>query len=79
MTGFILLMPPMFCWTPKGSAKTKEEAEKALQETEKLDEEVDNMMDQLRAAEDELAKKKSEADRDMMMAGMVRHDSHAVL
>lgn len=30
------------------------------------------MMDQLSAAEDELAKKKAEADQDMMMAGMVR-------
>lgn len=29
------------------------------------------MMDQLSAAEEELAKKKAEADQDMMMAGMV--------
>lgn len=36
-----------------------------------LDGEVDDMMDQLSAAEQELAKKKAEADQDMMMASMV--------
>lgn len=30
------------------------------------------MMEQLSAAEQELARKKAEADQDMMMAGMVR-------
>lgn len=55
----------------QGSAKTKEDAEKALQDTTKLDDEVNDMMDQLTAAEEELAKKKAEADQDMMMAGMV--------
>ncbi|TMS01279.1 Laminin subunit gamma-1 [Larimichthys crocea] len=54
----------------KGSAKTKEDAEKAFQDTNKLDDEVGNMMDQLSAAEQELAKKKADADQDMMMAGM---------
>ncbi|XP_032420260.1 laminin subunit gamma-1 [Xiphophorus hellerii] len=54
----------------KGSAKTKEEAEKALQDTNKLDKDVDDMMDQLSAAEEELKKKKAEADSDMMMASM---------
>uniref|UniRef100_A0A1A8F8P7 Laminin subunit gamma-1 n=1 Tax=Nothobranchius korthausae TaxID=1143690 RepID=A0A1A8F8P7_9TELE len=54
----------------KRSSKTKEEAEKALQDTNKLDEEVNRMMDQLSAAEQELQKKKDEADNDMMMAGM---------
>lgn len=56
----------------QGSAKTKEDAEKAFQDTNKLDNEVSGMMDQLTAAEQELAKKKAEADQDMMMAGMVR-------
>lgn len=56
----------------QGSAKTKEEAEKALQDTNKLDKDVDDMMDQLSAAEEELKKKKAEADSDMMMASMVR-------
>lgn len=55
----------------QGSAKTKEDAEKAFQDTNKLDNEVNDMMDQLSAAEQELAKKKAEADQDMMMAGMV--------
>lgn len=54
----------------KGSAKTKEDAEKAFQDTTKLDNEVSDMMDQLDAAEQELARKKAEADQDMMMAGM---------
>ncbi|XP_075996096.1 laminin subunit gamma-1 [Genypterus blacodes] len=54
----------------KGSAETKEDAEKALQDATKLDGEVDHMMDQLSTAEQELAKKKAEADQDMMMAGM---------
>lgn len=56
----------------QGSAKTKEDAEKALQDTNKLDDEVDDMMNQLSAAEQELARKKAEADQDMMMAAMVR-------
>ncbi len=55
----------------QGSAKTKEDAEKAFQDTSKLDSEVSDMMDQLSAAEQELARKKAEADQDMMMAGMV--------
>uniref|UniRef100_A0A8C6SB72 Laminin, gamma 1 n=1 Tax=Neogobius melanostomus TaxID=47308 RepID=A0A8C6SB72_9GOBI len=54
----------------KGSAKTKEEAEKAFAETHKLDSEVTHMMEQLSAAEQELAKKKAAADNDMMMAAM---------
>ncbi|XP_061587599.1 laminin subunit gamma-1 [Cololabis saira] len=54
----------------KGSARTKEEAEKALQNTTKLEQEVNDMMGQLSAAEAELQKKKLEADNDMMMAGM---------
>lgn len=62
MTGF----------SSQGSAKTKEDAEKAFQDTSKLDNEVDEMMEQLSAAEQELARKKAEADQDMMMAGMVR-------
>lgn len=57
----------------QGSAKTKEDAEKAFQETSKLDTEVDDMMDQLNTAEQELARKKAQADNDMMMATMVRH------
>lgn len=56
----------------QGSAKTKEDAEKAFQDTNKLDDEVNDMMDQLSTAEQELARKKAEADQDMMMAGMVR-------
>lgn len=36
-----------------------------------MDSEVDDMMDQLSAAEQELARKKAEADQDMMMASMV--------
>ncbi|XP_078121300.1 laminin subunit gamma-1 [Sander vitreus] len=54
----------------KGSAKTKADAEKAFQDTNTLDNEVDDMMDQLDDAEGLLARKKAEADRDMMMAGM---------
>ncbi|XP_072298063.1 laminin subunit gamma-1 [Eucyclogobius newberryi] len=54
----------------KGSAKTKEEAEMAFAETQKLDVEVTDMMGQLSAAEEELNKKKAEADNDMMMAAM---------
>ncbi|XP_017260379.1 laminin subunit gamma-1, partial [Kryptolebias marmoratus] len=54
----------------KGSAKTKEEAEQALQDTNQLDSEVNDMMDQLSAAEQELRRKKEEADNDMMMAAM---------
>lgn len=57
----------------QSSAKTKEDAEKAFQETSKLDTEVDDMMVQLNAAEQELARKKAEADHDMMMATVVRH------
>lgn len=63
----------MVSW--QGSAATKEEAEKALQDTNKLDKDVDDMMDQLSAAEEELKKKKAEADSDMMMASMVRTDA----
>ncbi|CAB1416631.1 unnamed protein product [Pleuronectes platessa] len=59
----------------KGSAKTKEDAEKAFQDTNKLDAEVDNMMDDLSAAEQELARKKAEADQDMMMAGMASNNA----
>uniref|UniRef100_A0A8C7W261 Laminin, gamma 1 n=1 Tax=Oncorhynchus mykiss TaxID=8022 RepID=A0A8C7W261_ONCMY len=54
----------------KGSAKTKADAEKAFEDTMMLDGEVNGMMDQLSAAEAELAKKKAEADQDMMMASM---------
>lgn len=54
----------------KGSAKTKEEAEKAFQDTGKLDNEVNDLMSQLTAAEQELKEKKAQADQDMMMAGM---------
>ncbi|XP_067309567.1 laminin subunit gamma-1 [Pseudorasbora parva] len=54
----------------KGSAKTKAEAEKAFEDTMALDGEVNSMMDQLTAAENELQKKKAEADADMMMASM---------
>lgn len=36
-----------------------------------MDSEVDDMMGQLSAAEQELARKKAEADHDMMMASMV--------
>uniref|UniRef100_A0A8C8LMF1 Laminin subunit gamma-1 n=1 Tax=Oncorhynchus tshawytscha TaxID=74940 RepID=A0A8C8LMF1_ONCTS len=53
-----------------GSAKTKADAEKAFEDTMMLDGEVNGMMDQLSAAEAELAKKKAEADQDMMMASM---------
>lgn len=60
------------CWFSKDSAKTKEDAEKALQDTNKLDNEVNDMMDQLSSAEEELKRKKAEADQDMMMAGKVR-------
>lgn len=55
----------------QGSAQTKEDAEKALEDTNNLENDVNNMMDQLSAAEKELAKKKAEADNDMMMASMV--------
>lgn len=55
----------------QGSAKTKEEAEMALQDANRLDGEVDTMMEQLSAAEQELRRKKEEADNDMMMAAMV--------
>lgn len=68
--GFLILLA-----SSQGSAKTKEDAEKAFQDTNKLDNEVDDMMDQLSAAERELARKKAEADQDMMMAGMVRPGS----
>ncbi|KAG7273400.1 hypothetical protein CRUP_037462 [Coryphaenoides rupestris] len=54
----------------KGSAKTKVEAEKAFQDTNDLEKEVGAMMDQLSAAEDQLGRKKAEADQDMMMAAM---------
>ncbi|MGH0128589.1 UNVERIFIED_CONTAM: hypothetical protein FKN15_030178 [Acipenser sinensis] len=54
----------------KNAAKTKSDAEQTFDNTMKLDDEVNNMMDQLKAAEDDLAKKKAEADQDMMMAGM---------
>ncbi|TDH06384.1 hypothetical protein EPR50_G00132680 [Perca flavescens] len=54
----------------KGSAKTKEDAEKAFQDTNALDNEVGDMMDQLDGAEEQLARKKAEADQDMMMAVM---------
>ncbi|XP_033885276.3 laminin subunit gamma-1-like [Acipenser ruthenus] len=54
----------------KNAAKTKSDAEQTFDDTMKLDDEVNNMMDQLKAAEDDLAKKKAEADQDMMMAGM---------
>ncbi|CAF88969.1 unnamed protein product, partial [Tetraodon nigroviridis] len=53
------------------STKTKEDAERAFLDTSKLDGEVGDMMDQLTAAEQELARKKAEADQDMMMASMV--------
>lgn len=56
----------------QGSAKTKEDAEKAFEDTMKLDGEVNGMMDQLAAAEKELEEKKKDADNDMMMANMVR-------
>ncbi|KAJ8274539.1 hypothetical protein COCON_G00091640 [Conger conger] len=52
------------------AANTKKDAEKAFEDTMKLDGEVNGMMDQLTAAEKELAKKKQEADNDMMMANM---------
>lgn len=55
----------------QGSAKTKQDAQKAFNDTRQLDGDVDAMMEQLAAAETELEKKKSEADQDMMMAGMV--------
>ncbi len=60
------------CLSTQGSAKTKEDAEKAFQDTKKLDNEVNDMMGKLSAAEQELAEKKAAADQDMMMAGMVR-------
>lgn len=56
---------------PQGSAKTKDDAEKALEETTRLDGEVSAMMEQLEDAEQELSRKKAEAAADMMMAGMV--------
>jgi hypothetical protein len=59
----------------QGSAKTKQEAEKAFQDTTMLEKEVGTLMDQLSAAEDQLGRKKAEADQDMMMAGMVRRDA----
>uniref|UniRef100_A0A8C9VN56 Laminin, gamma 1 n=1 Tax=Scleropages formosus TaxID=113540 RepID=A0A8C9VN56_SCLFO len=58
----------------KSAAKTKDDADKAFQDTMKLQDEVKDMMDQLANAEKELAKKKVEADQDMMMAGMVSPD-----
>lgn len=63
----------MVSWfLPQGSAKTKDDAEQAFKDTSVLNNEVDAMMDQLSAAEQELERKKAEAERDMMMAGMVR-------
>lgn len=58
--------------SPQGSAKTKQDAEQAYEDTTRLDKQVDDMMDQLSGAEAELAKKKAEADSDMMMASMVQ-------
>lgn len=60
----------------QGSAKTKEEAEKAFQDTTNLDNEVNDLMAQLTDAEKELKEKKAQADQDMMMAGMVRLARH---
>lgn len=60
----------------QGSAKTKEEAEKAFQDTTNLDNEVNDLMAQLTDAEKELEEKKAQADQDMMMAGMVRLAHH---
>lgn len=57
---------------PQGSAKTKQDAERAYEDTTLLDKQVDDMIDQLSGAEAELAKKKAEADSDMMMASMVQ-------
>ncbi len=73
VSGFLLLTVNNL--SSQGSAKTKEDAEKAFQDTNKLDNEVNDMMDQLSAAEQELARKKAEAEQDMMMAGMVRPTS----
>lgn len=61
----------------QGSAKTKEEAEKAFQDTTNLDNEVNDLMAQLTDAEKELEEKKAQADQDMMMAGMVRLARHS--
>lgn len=60
--------------SPQGSAKTKQDAERAYEDTTRLDKQVDEMMDQLSGAEAELAKKKAEADSDMMMASMVQRN-----
>lgn len=60
----------------QGSAKTKEDAEKAFTETQNLDSEVSDMMDQLSAAEQELVRKRADADNDMMMATMVQMNQH---
>lgn len=63
----------MVSWfLPQGSAKTKDDAEQAFKDTSVLNNEVDAMMDQLSTAEQDLEKKKAEAEHDMMMAGMVR-------
>lgn len=59
----------------KGSAKTKEEAEKAFQDTTNLDNEVNDLMAQLTDAEKELEEKKAQADQDMMMAGMASNSA----
>ncbi|XP_039858413.1 laminin subunit gamma-1 [Simochromis diagramma] len=59
----------------KGSAKTKEEAEKAFQDTTNLDNEVNDLMAQLTDAEKELKEKKAQADQDMMMAGMASNSA----
>lgn len=57
--------------SPQGSAKTKQDAERAFEDTTQLDKQVGEMMNQLSDAESELAKKKAEADSDMMMASKV--------
>lgn len=69
---FSSLLEWHFMFVYQGSAKTKEDAEKAFEDTMKLDGEVNGMMEQLAAAEKELEEKKKDADNDMMMANMVR-------
>lgn len=43
-----------------------------MEDADKLDNEVNGLMDELSNAEEQLSRKKAEADQDMMMAAMVR-------
>ncbi|KAM4642244.1 laminin subunit gamma-1 [Discoglossus pictus] len=54
----------------KNAATAKEEADNTFKEITDLDAELQEMLRQLQDAENQLKKKQTEADQDMMMAGM---------